>query len=88
MELLPYRFASGKGFNFSDRAKARVVRSVKGAQEGVVVTLSGNCSSCGGCFQIDQVGTRHFLAGEFKRDNEGEFLAVRHWHFDGRPAKW
>jgi hypothetical protein len=86
LELLPHRHSHRIDLRFSDSAKVRVVRSIKGSGEGAVLTVYGSCTSCGGCFVADDIGARRFVAGEFQSDSFGAFVAPWAWHFDGRRA--
>lgn len=89
LELLPHRHSQRTDLPLSNMAKARIVRSIKGIEDGtVVMTLSGSCTSCGGCFHAVDIGARRLVAGDFESDSNGHILAGWAWHSDGRRANW
>jgi hypothetical protein len=80
--LLPYERPNGTEPVYTKRAKVHVVSAVKGIADGVIATLDTDCSSCGGCLGISNVGTQWFVAGEM----QGSLLSASRWYFTKSPS--
>jgi hypothetical protein len=77
VEILEVTYSDIPGYRPFPVARALVVQSVRGTEDGQIIEINGEGTSCGGDLDPRSVGREGFIAGHFYRIADRTFFVGR-----------